>query len=292
VLDSQSKPYVLIKCANALGEGPHWVSSEGKLYWVDIVAGTVCSVDSEGDNFNSIDLNEPVGAVVACRGGGLLAAMESGIYRIDDTGARACIANPEHDKPGNRFNDGKCDSLGRFWVGSLATDGEQRAGKLWRVDPNGQCTMMENGLSISNGLGWSPDNRRFYLTDSGCSTIFVYDYDLTTGLISGKRTFVVSAEGDGVPDGLCVDAQGFIWSAQWDGACVIRYDPDGNIERRVPLPVPRPTSCAFGGATNQTLYITSARTGLSCETLQTAPCSGHVFGLNLTVPGMQVNMFG
>jgi len=287
-----SEVSVLYRAANQLGEGPHWSTTEDRLYWVDIVAGSVCSVDAQGAGYRCMYLHEPVGAVIPCRAGGVLAALQSGIYRVDATGARVLLAHPENDRPGNRFNDGKCDSLGRFWVGSLSTSGEINAGRLWRVDPDGQCHLVEQNLCISNGLGWSPDNQSFYHTDSGRNTIYVYDIDMPTGELSRKRVFANCPADQGVPDGLTVDAQGYVWSAQWDGSCIIRYDPLGNIERRINLPVPRPTSCTFGGADCRTLYVTSARTGLDADTLALAPDSGNVFNADVNILGIPDKLFG
>jgi sugar lactone lactonase YvrE len=144
---------------------------------------------------------------------------------------------------------------------------------------------------VSNGLGWSPDDRRFYFTDSGTRRIYVYDYDIETGAVAGRRTFVALPEGMGVPDGLAVDAEGFVWSAQWDGWCVTRYDPDGRVDRVINLPVPRPTSCAFGGPDLSTLYITSARIRLSAQQLAEAPLSGSVFALATATRGLPETPF-
>jgi sugar lactone lactonase YvrE len=144
---------------------------------------------------------------------------------------------------------------------------------------------MDTGFTISNGLGWSPDDTRFYFTDSAARTIYVYDYDIDTGAIANRRVFAQLAEGVGTPDGLSVDSEGFVWSAHWDGWCITRYDPDGKVDRVLNLPVPRPTSCTFGGPNLDILYVTSARIRLSAHQLAEAPLSGGVFAIRAGVRG-------
>jgi sugar lactone lactonase YvrE/DNA-binding IclR family transcriptional regulator len=275
-----------------LGEGPTWIEATRRLILVDILAPSVIVADPADGGFVAYPMPELVSAVVPRRRGGLLAAMQTGLKAVDLGGGRVTtIASPEAAKPGNRFNDGKCDRRGRFFVGSLAIDTTPGHGSLWRLDPDGRCTLLDGGFHVSNGLGWSPDDRRFYFTDSGTRRIYVYDYDIETGAVAGRRTFVALPEGMGVPDGLAVDAEGFVWSAQWDGWCVTRYDPDGRVDRVINLPVPRPTSCAFGGPDLSTLYITSARIRLSAQQLAEAPLSGSVFALATATRGLPETPF-
>jgi sugar lactone lactonase YvrE/DNA-binding IclR family transcriptional regulator len=277
--------------ADFLGEGPHWIAEEGRLLWVDILAPAVLTGDPATGAREAKVMPELVGVVVPKRSGGYLAATETGLWALEDGGSRL-LAEPERDRPGNRFNDGKCDARGRFWVGSLAITTQPDRGRLWRYDPDGALHRMEEAVHISNGLGWSPDNRRFYFTDSGRRTIWVYDFDLETGGIANRRVFVEFGEAEGVPDGLCVDAEGHVWSAHWDGWCVTRYDPDGRVERVITLPVPRPTSCAFGGPAMTTLYVTSARVRLSSQQLAEAPLSGSVLAVETGIRGLAPHVFG
>ena len=275
-----------------LGEGPLWLDAEHKLAMVDILAPAIIVTDPQTGVFQSHPLPELTGVIVTRRNGGLLAAMQTGIKTIDrSTGVIHPFAAPEASKPGNRFNDGKCDRKGRFWVGSLAIDTTPGHGALYRVDPDGQCTMMESGFHVSNGLGWSPDNKTFYFTDSGVRRIYAFDFDFEAGHISNRRLFVEVPDTSGIPNGLTVDADGFVWSALWDGWCVTRYDPQGRIDRVVNLPVPRPTSCAFGGEGLQTLFITSARIRLSVQQLAEAPLSGSVFALQPGAAGIPETPF-
>jgi len=282
---------LLHAAGDALGEGPHWCHRERCLLRVDIPAGAVHRLAADGVPGASIRVGEPIGCVVPRRVGGWLIATASGIHELDASGATTLLANPEADRPGNRFNDGKCDALGRFWVGSLAMDGAPGAGALWRIGTDGTPTRMIDGVDVANGLGWSPDGTWLYFTDSGKGTIHRYAFDPASGSLGERTRFAQLCDG-GVPDGLTVDADGFVWSAIWDGARLLRFDPDGVLERTVELPVPRPTSCAFGGEHGRTLYITSARVGLDTGTLERAPDSGGVFTLDSPVAGLPETAFG
>lgn len=275
-----------------LGEGPTWLAAERKLAFVDILAPAILLADPQDGSFQSYPMPELVSAVVRRQRGGYLAAMQTGLKAIDlESGRTTTIAAPEAAKPGNRFNDGKCDRRGRFWAGTLAIDTTPGHGSLYRLDPDGRCHLMDIGFHISNGMGWSPDDRTYYFTDSGSRTIYAYDFDLDSGMIANRREFIRFAEGAGTPDGLAVDSEGFIWSAHWDGWCVTRYDPKGRVDRVINLPVPRPTSCAFGGHDLSTLYVTSARIRLSAQQLAEAPLSGSVFAVSTGARGQPETPF-
>ncbi|MDF0597732.1 SMP-30/gluconolactonase/LRE family protein [Psychromarinibacter halotolerans] len=273
-----------------LGEGPFWDADAQRLHWVDILAPGLLSGDPATGERSFRPMPELVGVAIPKASGGFVCATETGIKTISATGEIAVLAEPEADRPGNRFNDGKCDSRGRLWVGSLAINTEPGRGRLWRVDPDGSFALMEEGLHISNGLGWSPDERTFYFTD-GPKTIWAYDFDAAAGTISNKRAFAEFGPGDGVPDGLTVDAEGYVWVAIWDGWAVRRYAPDGRLDRTISLPVPRPTSCTFGGPDMDRLFVTSARIRLSAKHLAEAPLSGSVFALDAGVTGQKDKIF-
>ncbi len=273
-----------------LGEGPFWDADAQRLHWVDILAPGLLSGDPATGERSFRPMPELVGVAIPKATGGFVCATETGIKTISATGEIAVLAEPEADRPGNRFNDGKCDSRGRLWVGSLAINTEPGRGRLWRVDPDGSFALMEEGLHISNGLGWSPDERTFYFTD-GPKTIWAYDFDAAVGTISNKRAFAEFGPGDGVPDGLTVDAEGYVWVAIWDGWAVRRYAPDGRLDRTISLPVPRPTSCTFGGPDMDRLFVTSARIRLSAKHLAEAPLSGSVFALDAGVTGQKDKIF-
>ncbi|WJS06009.1 SMP-30/gluconolactonase/LRE family protein [Roseibium aggregatum] len=274
-----------------LGEGPFWSPETGKLHWVDILAPAVVTGDPATGERSTRPLPELVGVAIPKKSGGFVCATENGIKTISSNGQIETLAEPEKDHTGNRFNDGKCDAKGRLWVGSLAITTEPGKGMLWRVEPNGAAVKMDENFHVSNGLGWSPDNKTFYFTDSGCRTIWAYDFDLEEGAISNRRAFVEVAEGDGVPDGLCVDEDGYLWVAMWDGWCIRQYAPDGTLASSFPVPVPRPTSCAFGGEDMSTLYVTTARIRLSAQQLVEAPLSGCVLAIETNAKGLAGNIF-
>ncbi|MDP3415470.1 SMP-30/gluconolactonase/LRE family protein [Falsiroseomonas sp.] len=266
-----------VRAEALLGEGPLW--HEGRLHWVDILAPAVHVSDPATGADAVIPVEELVAALAPRRGGGLVAAARSGLRLLDGAGLGRVLAAPIAEGASLRLNDGKCDRAGRFWVGSLALDSTPDAGALHRIDAEGQVRVMQAGLHVANGIGFSPDDARLYLADSGRRRIDVFDFDLAAGTVANRRPFVIFAEGEGVPDGLTVDAEGGVWVALWDGWRVARYRPDGTLDRAVNLPVPRPTSCAFGGQGLATLFVTSARVRLSAAELAAAPLSGSVFAI-------------
>lgn len=270
-----------------LAEGPIWDAERGLLWWVDIKVPMLHAFDPESGDDRIFPVPDVLGAAVPRASGGLVLALRDGFYAYDPETAEArVIARPERDRPGNRFNDGKCDRRGRFWAGTMDDAEVEPRGDLYRLDPDGSTAHFPAGFVVTNGLGWSPDDRIMYFTDSVGQVIHAYDYDIETGNIDNRREFVRTDPDGGYPDGLAVDGEGFVWSAHWDGWRVTRYDPDGRVERVLDLPVPRVTSCAFGGADLSTLYITSARVGLDAAGLERAPLSGGIFALQPGVSGL------
>lgn len=247
-----------------------------------------------------------ISVAVPCKDEGLLVALQSGIYRLNSEDDAQLVCHPEVDRPDYRYNDGKCDTHGRFWVGSLSTTDEPDAGRLWKVEHDGSFVLIEEGLGISNGLGWSPDDQYFYLTDSKAMCIYRYDYNSRAGTLNNRAVLKKFDGTAGVPDGLCVDKNGRIWCAMWDGGAVLKLSPEGDIEARIPMPVPRPTSCALGvlparqmvdagsSARDSTtvLFITSARIGLSDESLNFAPLSGCMFSVPVDAVALPETVFG
>jgi sugar lactone lactonase YvrE len=160
------------------------------------------------------------------------------------------------------MNDGICDPQGRFWAGTMAYAETPGAGRLYRLELDGSCTLVLDGLTISNGMGWSPDGTIMYLADSGVGDVFAFDFDPSGGTLDQRRTFVHVGTPGAAPDGLTVDSDGDVWVALWNGGAVARYAPDGSLRETVPVPVDRPTSCAFGGRDGATLFVTTSREGL------------------------------
>jgi sugar lactone lactonase YvrE len=276
-----------------LGEGPRWDSVRQRLLWVDIMRGRVHAFTPSNGACRNVAVGQPVGALACASDGSLVLAVAGGFARLDlDSERFEMRAAVEADRPQNRMNDGACDSGGRFWAGTMALDERPGAGALYRLDPDLTVHTMLTGVTISNGLDWSLDGGRMYYVDSPTRRIDTFDFDAGTGSIANRRTFVEVPADAGVPDGLTVDAAGFVWLALWGGAALRRYAPDGTLERVVPLPVTHPTSCAFGGAALDELYVTSARRPLDAEEKRHQPQAGGVFRLRPGVSGRPAHLFG
>jgi sugar lactone lactonase YvrE len=242
-----------------------------------------------------------ISVVCAWRGRNeLLVACHSGLGMVGRDGSNFThLLDPEPDRPFNRSNDSGTDSKGRFWFGTMqnnmAPDGsalEIRAssGALYRVEHGLSVTKQLDNVAVPNSITWSPDGRIFYFCDTLEKTIFAYDYDADTGTITGRRTFALFPRG--VPDGSCVDADGCLWNARWGGGCVVRFTPDGKVDRIVEVPVSRVTSCAFGGPAFDTLFITTAWHGADAVGRAAEPLAGHLFMLHPGVKGLPAPPFG
>lgn len=267
-----------VKCT--LGEGPVWDERAGHLYWVDIKAPAIWRLDPKIGATKTWPMPHRVGAVALREQGGLVAAMKPGFALVDlDANRVEFIAHPEPGAPDNRLNDGACDAKGRFWAGSMDDNERDPTGQLYRLNPDRSIARFEVGFVVTNGIRWSNDNRRMYFVDSAARTIWSYDFDLAKGAPSQRRLFAQLTEGDGYPDGLCVDAEDHVWGAHWAGGRITRYRPDGTKERAINIPAPNVTCCCFGGANFDTLYVTTARIGVSDELLAADPLTGGVFAI-------------
>jgi sugar lactone lactonase YvrE len=276
---------VALQVPTILGEGPIWSADAQVLYWLDIFRPAINRYRPDDGGHAQFPLSEPIYALGLRAGGGYVAAMESGFAVGAFDGTRPQVwSNPNAGQPVN-FNDGKVDPAGRFWSGTMARDWESPSGILYRLAPNGEVRAMQRDLILSNGLGWRGDGRVMYHTDFKHRTVFAYDFDVASGEIANRRPCVVLAEDDGYPDGMTVDAEDCLWVAHWDGWCVTRHAPDGAEIARTPVPVPRPTCPAFGGADLRTLFLTSATMHLSAAQLAEAPLSGALFAMATDVAG-------
>jgi len=279
--ESSSVPIPWSAMAGVLTEGPRWHAERGELLWVDILGRTLHrgrpGLDGSLESVDTITLDRHVGAVAPAAGGGYVLAAGTGFLYVDDAGAVHELAQPAAGRSDVRMNDGACDAQGRFWAGTMAYDESPGAGTLYRLELDGSCTTVLSGLTISNGIGWSPDGATMFLADSGTSRVDAFDFDASSGDISRRRTIVAIQEPGVAPDGLTVDEDGGIWVALWGGGAVRRYRPDGALLTVVPLPVDRPTSCVFGGPDRSTLFVTTARQGLDDEALSRQPHAGRVF---------------
>ncbi|MEO7243257.1 MAG: SMP-30/gluconolactonase/LRE family protein [Variovorax sp.] len=276
-----------------LGEGPTWSPRDGALYWVDILTPSIHRYDVNTHTDQEFKLGSMVSVALPKATGGLLIATPSGLMTLDpESKSQRFVCHPEGDRPGNRYNDGKCDRLGRLWIGTLDMGAAANRGSLFRVDADGSWKKMDAGFTVANGLGWSPDNRHMYFTDSARRTIYRYDFDLMAGSIANRAPFIVLDSADGTPDGLTVDEEGCLWVAVWDAWRISRYSPEGRELLRIRIPVPRPTSCCFGGPNLDALYITSASLRLNAQALAAAPMSGGLFVVrNPGVRGLPETIF-
>lgn len=273
-----------------LGECPVWDAEQQQLFWVDVYNHRVHQFDSATGQDRYFDTGDLVSAVALVDADRLLIAQSNQLAFLNiRTGEIASLCQIKFPYPDTRLNDGKCDAKGRFWIGSVSENPEQA--ELYRYDPEGSLRVMETGLTISNGLGWSPDGATFYLTDSAKHQIYAYDFEIETGAIHNRRVLVDLTHEDVEPDGLAIDSRGNLWSALWNGWCVACFDPSGEEVLRVRLPVQRPTCPTFGGSDLTNLYITSASVGLSQKEIQQGFYAGDVFCLSTDSPGMLSHRF-
>ena len=277
-----------------LGEGARWDARRGELLRVDILAGRVYrdQVDGDGDLVPVRDYQVPgtVGAVTPIEGddGWLLAAGRGFVYLRPD-GSQRTLA--EVAPPGTRMNDGACDPQGRFWAGTLADDHHAGGGALYRLDRNGRTELMLSGLTIPNGLGWSPDGSTMYLVDSGPRVVHAFAFDPDRGRISRGRVLVTVAEEIGAPDGMTVDSAGDLWVAIYGGGRVHRYSPDGALRQTVTVPATQSTSCAFAGPGLSWLFVTTATEGWSDEQRRAEPAAGLLYRCVTTATGLPAAPF-
>ena len=271
---------------DVLGEVPRWHPAAKALWWIDLFKPAVHRLDPASGEVTSWTPPMKLGSYAFRQDGRLLLAGREGLCLYDpESGAAEMLGHPEAGHPENLLNDGRADRLGRFWVGSMNKMIETPSGNLLRISAAGDAQVMDSGFWVSNGVAWSPDDRLLYFADSHTKVIWVYDFDLETGTLGERRVFADTSEVPGVPDGASVDSEGFLWSARFDGAAVIRYDPEGKVERRIALPVPRPTACTFGGDDLTTLYVTTARFRLPPEVLDAHPDSGGLLAIDVGIRG-------
>jgi len=253
----------VLECGNHLGEGPVWDVDEGRLYWVDGTARrvkkpAVWRLDPSSGKTENWTLERDIGALALRKGGGAVLALDDGFYFFDfRTGKLQPIASVDPDQPRTRLNDGKCDRRGRFFAGGMDDKEELKICGLWRLDPDLSVTLVDDGIICSNGPCWSPDDKTFYFADTFQGEIWAYDYDIATGTPANRRLFASLKRDPGVADGSTVDAEGCVWNAQLISGDLVRYAPDGSVERKIGMPVRNITSVMFGGDKLDEIYVTS-----------------------------------
>ena len=276
----------VVRCENRLGEGPCWSPMEGRLYWFDIKSLELHWLAPDTGRTGLFRLPMRASAATPRRAGGLLLATEQGLAVIDTATGEVRVVQPVELEPGFRTNDGKIDPAGNFWWSTMDDHGGERAGAVFRTRPGMVTERVIEGIHIANTVSVSADGRRLYLADSMLGKLFVHD----TADLSQVREFATTSEGVS-PDGSAIDAEGFLWNVQWGGWRIVRYAPDGRVDRVVETPVAQPTSCAFGGPELSTLYVTSAWDGLSAEDRARQPLAGALFALEPGVRGMPLPLF-
>jgi sugar lactone lactonase YvrE len=239
-----------------------WDAVRGVLSWVDVMRGRLYVCSEGGEILREHDVDRAVGAAMPAGDGGLLLADAHGFSTLAGDGAVELLVPVLTDEPNLQFNDGKCDPAGRAFAGSMALDETPESGTLYRLDPGPSATPVLGELTVSNGLGWSPDRTTMWFADSAKPRITGFAYDVDAGELGPVRTFIAVDDTPGVPDGLCVDDDGCVWLALWDGESVRRYTPDGRLDTVVRVGAKEVTSCTFGGADLSTLFITTAKGGL------------------------------
>ena len=263
-----------------VGEGPLWHPDEQAVYWVDIPQGRLFRYDPASGDHSQIFEGPQIGGVAIQEDGSLLLFMERGAIAVLRNGSLDHIVREIPAERQTRFNDVCADPAGRVFCGTMPAP--DHPGSLYRLDPDGSLTQVLTGIGISNGIGFAPDRKRMYYTDSPTHNIYIFDYDIATGEISNRRVFVHTGESDGIPDGMTVDAEGYVWSARWDGSSLVRYSPQGEQERRIWFPARKVSSVIFGGPDYTDMYITTAG---GKDKPAEGPGAGCLYRLNLGIQG-------
>lgn len=249
---------LLIDAKAALGEGPLWDVDEERLYWIDSLAPAVHVCDANGGSRRSWALPEPIGSLALRRRGGAVLALKSGFHLLDfKTGEVSRIVEPDPGQPRIRMNDGKVDRRGRFVAGYMDTEERDPLCGVFSLAPDLGLSRLDEGIVCSNGPCWSPDDEVFYFADTTRKVIYAYDYDLATGKVANRRAFASFDTLRGYPDGATVDAEGFVWSVEVYSGRLVRFAPDGTIDRIIGLPVGSATSISFGGPDLDIAFVTS-----------------------------------
>ena len=279
--------HCVVDASDRLGEGPCWSPLEGRLYWFDIKGKRLAWYEPRTEVRGALDLPMRASAAAPRRQGGLVMATEKGLAICHpDIGAIEVI-RPYALPPGFRTNDGKIDLDGNFWWSTMDDNGGSTEGSIFRTTPNLETERMLHGIHIANTVSVSPDGKTVYLADSKLQTLFAHEM----ADLSKARRFAHTTDETATPDGSAVDAQGYLWNAQWGGWRIVRYAPDGRVDRVIPMPVEQPTSCAFGGEDMTTLFVTSAWDELSPQSRASQPMAGGLFAIETGVKGLALPLF-
>jgi D-xylonolactonase len=274
-------PELLADYRCVVGEGPLWHPDEQRLYWIDIPTGRIFRYEHASGTHEQCYGGEVVGGFTIQADGALLLFMARGAVKIWREGELTTVIDEIPGERESRFNDVIADPAGRVFCGTMPT--ENQLGRLYRLDTDGTLTVLLDGIGVSNGMGFTRDRERMYFTDSAKREIYLFDYDQATGALTDQRVFVQTPEGEGIPDGMTVDAEGCVWSARWDGRCLVRYAPDGTEVLRINFPAKKVSSVTFGGTDYTDIYVTTAG---GDRKAQEGPGAGALFHLNLGIRGV------
>jgi sugar lactone lactonase YvrE len=285
------KAQLVLDIQSTLGEGAIWNHTDQRLYWVDIDQHLLHWFDPLTKLHQTSSLAKKITTVVPTSKGELLIALEDGIYSYNKSTAELQLRhiNPENDLTGNRFNDGKCDPAGRFWVGTM---GKEQSAALYCMNKDYNLQVMQTGITNSNGILWSPDQKTMYYIDTPTCKVMAYDFNNNTGQITNPQTAISIPTQIGRPDGATIDSDGMVWIAMWGGYSVTRWNPKtGELILTIEVPSKNITSCAFGGENLDTLYITSAKGQATNSDLIDYPNSGGLFAIKPGATGIKTNIF-
>jgi sugar lactone lactonase YvrE len=274
----------VVEAHDALGESCRWCPATRKLWWLDILKPCLQSFDPISRDHRTYPLpGRNCGCVVPRRSSGFVLAMDSGLHAFDpDTGRLDLLVDAEPDQPDNRYNDGCCDRAGRLWIGTMDCELRHPSGSFYRIGADHSVQRLFSGITVPNSTAFSPDDCTLYFADTPRHAIWAFDFDLAAGTISNRRVFADLTARKALPDGSCIDADGFLWNAEYGGHRITRYAPDGRIDRSIGLPVTNPTCCCFGGDNLGTLYVTSAVQRLAAP----AAVEGALLALDVGVRGV------
>ncbi len=293
-ITASSTPECIFASKNALGEAPFWHEPTQTLWWIDVRAPNIQCLDPATGKYRKFGLpTASVGSWAFRQQGGMLVSLKDGLYGFDPISGNASRLLPlEAEIEGHRLNDGRPDNKGRFWVGTMHDTVREPTGSFYRVNPDLSVRKAFDLVNIPNSLAFSADDKLMYFADSPAKKIWVFDFDLDEGRLSNRRVFVDCAADPGMPDGSAIDQDGCLWNANYGGGRIVRYTPEGRVDRIIALPVTQPTCCTFGGAQLDTLYITTATQRLTPQELATQPLAGGLFAMPTSSRGVRVPFFG
>ncbi|QAS52005.1 SMP-30/gluconolactonase/LRE family protein [Halobacillus litoralis] len=279
---------LVLNTKSSLGEGPSWDSEKEVLYWVDILQKKIHQYDPAKNENKTVELNQMPGTIAPRESEGVILGLEQGIYFYNWISEELDpIVDPEEHMPENRFNDGKCDPAGRFWAGTMELDGKPGEGSLYCLGTDLELMKKIEGVSTSNGLGWSPDLKAMYYIDTPTEQVVRYDFDLDTGEVKNPKPVIHFSDEEGFPDGMTVDEEGMLWIAHWGGGGVSKWNPEtGEKLEFISVPAVNVTCCVFGGKDRNELFITTARKDMTEDQLEQYPEAGGLFKVSTKTKGM------